>query len=202
MTITFPLTLPVVPRGITLRGRTAVTRNLNRFSLKEQIYKHAGDRWELDLDYPPLDVTNMRLMQAFALSLDGGNGTFLYGDALMGTPRGAASGTPVINGGSQTGKTLVTSGWAASITGILKAGDYLQFGTQAELHVVLADANSDGSGNATFDIWPTIRVSPSNGSAVVVTNPKGTWRLLFPDVEWTVGLERVYEFTLSATEAV
>ena len=96
---------------------------------------------------------------------------------------GVATGTPLVNGGSQgttwdatkdTGtQTLVTDGWTNSTTGILKAGDVFTIAgvfavnpvTKATLpflrqFVVTADANSGAStGPATITISPPIITS-------------------------------------------
>ncbi|MDH4122429.1 MAG: hypothetical protein OEV94_12070 [Deltaproteobacteria bacterium] len=95
---------------------------------------------------------------------------------------GAQGGTPVVNGASQVGSFVVTSGWTASVTGVLLQGDVIQFGaTDAAAGAVLAcnpqtrlstgvracwlvtaNVNSDGVGNATIPIYPAI--SPMSGT--------------------------------------
>lgn len=85
---------------------------------------------------------------------------------------GALGGTPLVNGASQTGASIITDGWTASVTGVVKKGDVLTFADVFEVNpqsrqstgqlaqfVVTADANSDGSGNATISISPSMTVS-------------------------------------------
>ena len=102
---------------------------------------------------------------------------------------GVATGTPLVNGGSQNvtyaassgtpSQTLVTDGWTNSITGIVKAGDVFTLAgvfavnpvpgegatgktvmPYLQQFTVLADANSGGStGPATLTISPAIIVS-------------------------------------------
>ncbi len=86
---------------------------------------------------------------------------------------GVRTGTPVVNGASQTGYQLVTDGWTPGTTRILARGDYISFND--ELHIVADDVNSDGGGAATINIEPYIRVSPANNDAIEVTNPQGTF---------------------------
>jgi hypothetical protein len=86
---------------------------------------------------------------------------------------GSQGGTPVTKSGvSQTGSSLITTGWSNSITGVLNAGDIF---TIAGVHsvnpqtrkstgllqqfVVTATANSNGSGTATLTISPSIVTS-------------------------------------------
>ncbi len=103
---------------------------------------------------------------------------------------GALGGTPVVNGASQTGSSLVTNGWTASVTGILNAGDVFtipgvyavnpltQQSTGALRNfVVTATVNSDAGGNVTIPIYPaittsgayqTVTASPASGAAITV----------------------------------
>lgn len=92
---------------------------------------------------------------------------------------GVATGTPLVNGAGQnvnysavkdTGEqTLITDGWTASQTGILKKGDVFTIANVYAVNpvtkekkpflrqfTVKSDANSDGTGNATFTISPPI----------------------------------------------
>ena len=144
---------------------------------------------------------------AFLMKLYGQKGTFLLGDPLGGTARGSASsaaGTPVVNGASQTGGTLAIDGLPASATGYLKAGDYIQLGSAAtaQLYKVLNDADSNGSGEATLDIWPNLRSSPADGSTVVVANAKGVFRLASNESNWNINNLAFYGITFGAVESL
>lgn len=97
--------------------------------------------------------------------------------------------TPLVNGASQTGSTLITDGWASGAT-TLKAGDVftiagvnavnpLSYADTGELQqfVVLADI-SDTTGAMTISISPsiitsgqlqTVTASPANDAAILVT---------------------------------
>lgn len=106
---------------------------------------------------------------------------------------GAFGGTPVVNNAGQTGSSLVTNGWTASVTGLLNVGDVFtiagvhavnprnfQSTGQLQNFVVVATANSDSGGNSTISISPAITISgayqtvdasPANLAAITV---KGT----------------------------
>lgn len=118
---------------------------------------------------------------------------------------GQQGGTPLINGASQTSNSspqansmpLVTDGWTAAAANRLKAGDVITITgvndvnpmTYADLgykkqFVVVSDAASDGSGNATLTIAPAIVTSgpyqnvtaaPADNAAIqVVTGTAST----------------------------
>lgn len=103
---------------------------------------------------------------------------------------GLQGGTPLSNGATQTGASIATDGWSNSITGVVKAGDVLTFAGVYSVNpltkistgilqdfVVTADANSNGSGQATILISPpvttstayqTVSTSIADNSAIVV----------------------------------
>jgi hypothetical protein len=105
----------------------------------------------------------------------------------------------LVQGAAQTGSSIVTDGWTAGQTGVVKVGDYIQVGT--ELKIVTADANSDGSGNTTISIAPPIRVSPNDNAAIVVTNP--TVIMCLSDgnqARWQVQPTPVYNLSIACEE--
>jgi len=82
------------------------------------------------------------------------------------TPLGSAGGTPLVNGASQTGSSLVTDGWTVSTT-VLKAGDIISIGTNgSKVYRVTSDVTSDVSGNATINIFPDLISSPANNANI------------------------------------
>jgi len=99
---------------------------------------------------------------------------------------GALGGTPLANSAAvQTGASIIIDGCSNSITGFLKEGDVVQFAGVYAINplnyqtlsnlmdfTVTADVDSDGSGNATVPISPSIVTSGAlqNVSAGVADN--------------------------------
>lgn len=206
MAITYPLALPTHTgvASVRLRAQDIVTMNMSPFSGVQQVYKYSGQYWEADISLPPMKREDAEYWMTFFMKLGNQYGTFLMGDPNGATARGVATGTPVVNGGGQTGYELVTDGWTPDTTGILKAGDYFQLGTgeNSRLYKVLDDVNSDGSGNATFDIWPNLRSSPADNASIIVSNPKSVFRLTTPAAEINVNQASIYGMTFGAIEAL
>lgn len=90
-------------------------------------------------------------------------------------PNGLGGGTPVVAGASQVGDSIDTSGWSNNITNVVRAGDVLKFAGDNAVYRVRDDANSNGSGLATINITPNLRVSPAN--LAVVTRTGVTFRI-------------------------
>jgi hypothetical protein len=177
---------------------------MSPFTYQQQAVAHAGQRWEVDVTLPAMNRADAEQWVAFLVSLRGQFGTFTLGDPVGASPRGSAGGTPLVNGASQIGGTLNIDGCTASQTGWLKAGDYIQLGTagSATLHKVLADADSNGSGQVALDIWPYIRTAPSDNATVVVTNTVGRFRLADNEQNWSIRETALYGITFGGIEAI
>ena len=206
MAITYPLTLPSHTgiRNITLRAVNTVGLTQSPFTYAQQAVAHSGQRWEVDVTLPAMNRADAEQWVAFLISLRGQLGTFTLGDPVGASPRGSAGGTPLVNGASQIGGTLNIDGCTASQTGWLKAGDYIQLGTagSATLHKVLADVDSNGSGQVSVDIWPYIRTSPSDNASVTVTNTVGRFRLASNTQNWSIRDTALYGITFGGVEAI
>lgn len=209
MAETYPLTLPSHTGIATVmwaaENRVAVAES--PFTLHQQVVKHAGQRWSGTYALPAMKREDAEVWNAFLLRLDGSFGTFLMSDPVATAPRGSASstpGTPVVNGASQTGHELAIDGLPASATGYLKAGDYIQLGSgsSAKLHKVLEDVDSNASGEATLNIWPDLRSSPSDDATVAVSNAKGVFRLVDNTVNWNIAANGFYAISFSFVEAL
>jgi hypothetical protein len=103
---------------------------------------------------------------------------------------GQQGGTPLVNGASQTGSSLITDGWTAAVANRLKQGDVFtiagvngvnpqtrQTTGALQQFVVTADAASDVAGNCTISISPAIVASgafqtvtalPADNAAITV----------------------------------
>jgi len=129
-----------------------------------------GARWVSTFGWNGLTDLDVRILKAWLNKLSGRAGRFYLTDYTHKTPSGTAQGSPVVNGASQTGRTLVTSGWTPNQTALLLPGDYFSVGSQ--LCVITETASADGSGNATLTFEPPLRLSPSNALTVVTASPK------------------------------
>jgi len=209
MAESYPLALPAHTgiAQIRLLARNVVGVSTSPFNLKQQVFRHPGQRWEADVTLPPLQRADAELWASFLLRLRGQQGTFLLGDPANATPRGTASatpGTPVVNGASQTGDELNIDGLPTSETGYLKAGDYIQLGSgaTATLHKVLEDVDSNASGEATLNLWPQVRTAPADNAAVTVSNAQGNFRLASNETMWDINSATLYGITFGAVEAL
>lgn len=191
-------------RSVELRAINAVIYEMSPFTFAGQAQASSGQMWQADVTLPPMKREDAEKWIAWLVSLRGQFGTFNMGDPSAATPRGVATGTPRVNGASQTGEDLNIDGCTANVTGWLKAGDYIQLGAAgtATLHKVLADVDTNASGEATLSLWPHIRSAPADNATVVVSDTVGRWRLASNESSWSVNEASIYGITFSAREAI
>ena len=160
-----------------------------------------GARWRCTLNLPTMQREQAGAVEAFLMRVsDLGNRFHMerHDRPLM----GAGGGTPVVYGGGQTGRSIMTDGWPAGAV-ILRAGDMIQLGPN-RLHMVTADVTSspggilfdengdplltedsppqqiqvDGAGRASIPIEPPLQSSPAANAPVQIgTNAKAVFML-------------------------
>ena len=208
MTISYPLAMPTVAniRSIELTATNAVSYSRSPFTFAGQAQEFTGKMWQATVTLPAMKRAAAEEWIAFLLSLKGQVGTFNLGDPMAETPRGSARNADniSINGALTSGSEIVMDGGVQNQTGYLKSGDYLQIGTgpTQQLFKVLADANTNGTGQITVDVWPNVRTSIANDALVTVQSTKGIFRLASNETNWSVNEVAVYGMTFAAIEAV
>ncbi len=164
-----------------------------------QTSSRKGSLWKASLQFANLSGDDRREMQAFVVKLNGQQHRFTLHDHSY-TRRGAGGGTLLINGGTQSGTSLVCDGATASVNNYLRAGDYISFNN--ELHMVIADANSDASGNVTLSIAPPIRKTAANNTVVDYLTPVSGVFMLAGPASWDTQPGIISSFTIEAVEDV
>ena len=194
MAISYPLALPtnIGMASIELRAKNTVAVSMYPFTYKQQTQSYDGQMWEADISLPPLNRDDAEAWISFLMSLKGMTGTFLLNDPSAKTVRGTAT-SAVITG------AVGASSVAVTMTGTLKAGDYIQLGTAADatLHKVLQDQ----SGDCTLEIWPKLRKARSSVSADL-TNSAGVFRLSANETSWSVNNASFFGISFGAMEVV
>lgn len=141
-----------------------------------------GDRWRVTLQFPPFQGDDGHDVKAFLVELgEYDNWVAVPDDGY--TLRGSGGGTPLVAGGSQTGKTLNIDGLPLSTTGVLLRGDRIGL-TTGQVIIVAADVDSDGSGAAAVSLTTPLRASPTDNTHVEFTRPLIVCRLADPSTGW------------------
>lgn len=202
MPFSYPLTMPLspAPRESRIRLVRAQSSSQSPFTFDKSIYSYSGQRWEVELDFPPMTLTTAQEWISFFLELQGQEGTFYFSDPDGGY-RGSPVGTPTIKSVNANKRQLVSQGWTPSSNNVLKAGDWFQVGS--ELKRCIADVDSDGAGEATIYFQSRVRdTALTNGSPITVNGAKGIFRLAAPDFEYNSDSLKLHGFSLIAVEAI
>ena len=130
MAINFPSDL--YSRGETWRQDTNNQSFSSDLTKTEQIATLPGSRWRCTLPFVNLNREDGRKLNAFLMALRGRAGEAYITPYDARTILGSPGGTPLVDGGGQSGGSIDTNGWSSSAT-VLKAGDY--FSVNGELKV-------------------------------------------------------------------
>ena len=204
-TPSYPLTLPTVT-GITTQNwgmERVVAVTESPFTNQEQVYEHDGAQWKATFTLPPMKKDSASIWLAFLMSLRGRRGTFKIGDQDRKTIQGVATGTILVNGASQTGNAINLDGFAVSTSNVFKAGDYIQINSY--LYMVSANVNSNGSGEATVYVEPSLRSGIeviNDGATVLYTNTTTLMRLDTNELNWDTNKVSTYGISFACSESL
>lgn len=207
MTITYPLSLPASckSQGFSISLLHATEASASDFTFEDNSFQWPGERWEITFTPPPIRDRELAAEWfTFAAKLRGVYGTFLAGDPLGANPRGAGGGTPLVDGADQTGYYLDIKGAPTSTTGWLLKGDYLQVGTgsSARLHMLTANADTDGSGLVTVELAPALAPNIADNTVITIVNAVGVFRMTDKAVSRSQEIGGVYRYGFSARSVV
>lgn len=205
MAISYPLQIPTV--GITsLNWTNAVASLVSRspFTFQGQAQTYPGQ-----IRYAQVTVENRNREDAeewvgFLNALNGCSGTFLMGDPLGNRPRRGSTTGVTVRGSGQSGSTLLVNTNQINETNWASRGDWLQVGvdSNARLYKVTMPANTDVNGYASLEIWPSLRMTSTNGQSVIMNNAKGLFRLSSGTFDYSEQDGCKYSLSFSCEEVI
>lgn len=187
--------LPATPNPAALQWRLVqpAQTNMSEWTGKRQTLASGRGWWECNYILPPVvDTARFNPWRAFVALARGGANEFRvpvdpkpqepdttapsgvtlsldFANREYFSQGGTSSvGTAAVNGGSQTGRSLITDGWPENDT-VLSAGEFVTINDQ--LLQLTADVVSDINGNATITFEPPIRSSPADNDPIEYLSP-------------------------------
>jgi len=208
MAITYPVDVPISDLArITVRENTANVAQFSGFTSQGVVQEYEGDHWGASIGYSRLPRSLAQDVSAFVSKLRGAKGTLVLSFPGYDEPLGAAKdnpSSPAVNGSGQAGneELLVKSG-PASITDWLLPGDIIQVGpaNRPHWHKVLQAVDTDGSGNATIDVWPRVREGTVDSDLVAYTFPLCLFRMI-DQVSFEIERPVLHTFDFTFREAI
>ena len=198
MSGTFPSSPAFASLSVSSVQPTFVSRSISGRRQSRQI---GGQYFRMKASFPPMSRAEFAPIYAFVMKQRGRYESFTLIPPVLNAGLGSPAGTPLVKDASQTGRSVTTDGWSASIN-VFKAGDYLKFANHDKVYTVTADASSDGSGNATINIEPALVTSPANDSAITYTSVPFTVALLSGIQEFDTGTSGLFSFEIDFEEVL
>lgn len=193
--ITFP-TFERAPASLQWRLQPNVLTHTSPFSGGVQTLALPGARWAFQATWTLLAGNAMRAADVFLQQMEGQGNRFYFSHPSYLLPRGTAV-TGSVNGGGQTGRTLSLNIGAGRT---LAQGDFIE--VAAMLLRVTANVTADGAGLVSAPITPALRLSPSNGAALVLAAPKALFMLAGNDAGGVaLGTGSLCDLVVDAIEA-
>lgn len=172
-----------------------------------------ADWWYGEISLPQLSAPDARAWSAFFSSCRGMLNVFPCGHPGFIRPSGTLSGTtglPVVSGlNPAMSYALNIRGLKANVRRVLLPGDLIQLnpvlgdGNEGvcRLHEVVDPVNADASGNATIDLWPSLREAVTDGTLLSFSRAKGLFRLATNDTSALMTQTRLTGMSFTIIEA-
>jgi len=158
-----------------------------------------GQRFKFSATYPPMRRSDFAPVTAFIMKQRSQKETFQIALPDLKNAKGDVSGTVLVNGSHSAGDTTIT---VDAMTGTLKAGDFVKFGGDSKVYMVVADATADGSNEATLTIEPPLRSALSDNASVTYDGVEFTVRLTNDIQQFNTDDLDLYKFEVDFIEAL
>ena len=195
-------TFPTSPAFDSLDVRSIQPTFVSRtISGRRQARQIGGQYWIITATFAPLTRAQFQPIYAFVMSQRGRFDSFSLSLPVIKSGLGTPTGTPLGNGASQTGRTVVTDGWNND-TVVFKAGDFVKLSGNDKVYMITSDIQSNGSGQATLAIEPALVASPANDEAVVAENIPFTVALAGGVQEFATGTTGLFSYDVDFEEVL
>ena len=183
-----------VANSISITG-IAPTLTSVTHSLKRQARSRGGQRWLMDINYPPLTRAQFAPIWAFANKQQGQYGTFTYQPPIYKDTSGTATGTLLVNnaGGYAAGSSTIA---ADGLTGTLKAGDFIKFAGHDKVYTITAD------GATSLTIEPALLESVADNEVITYNDVPFTMAFTTDTQEMSVSTGGFVAYQIKLVEVV
>lgn len=170
-------------------------------SLKRQVRSRGGQRWMLNVSFPPMTRAEFAPIYAFSVKQKGQYETFTYVPPTISTTRGSSGETPVVNGAISAGAvTASVDGLTASTSNILRAGDFIKFSDHTKIYMVTDDMSSDGSGDATLNFHPAATEAIPDDATITIASVPFTVSFQDDVREYGTNYTNLYSYEINLIE--
>tara|TARA_R100000278_G_scaffold14236_2_gene14982 strand:+ start:7288 stop:7890 length:603 start_codon:yes stop_codon:yes gene_type:complete len=198
MSGSFPTSPAASSVSITSLEPTLVSISQN---LKRQVRKRGGQRWQLEIEFPPMTRSEFAPIYAFAIKQKGQFETFTYIPPVVSTSQGDTTESPVVDGALTVGSSSATiDGLTASESGIIKAGDFFKFSGHSKIYMATADLDADGTGHGTLSFAPDLLNAVANDETITFAAVPFTVAFTQNLTQFNTDTTALYGFSMSLIE--
>ena len=174
----------------------SVTQNLKR-----QVRRRGGQRWLLEVEFPPMTRAEFAPIYAFAMKQQGQFETFTFIPPVISTSQGDTTESPVVDGAVSIGASSATiDGLTASESGIIKAGDFFKFSGHSKIYMATADLDADGTGHATLNFAPDLLNAVANDETITFASVPFTVAFTEDVTQFNTDVSTLFGYSMSLIE--
>lgn len=208
MSGTFPSTQGL--RGLNFSNSQAnsITTSI---SGRRQVKSQGAQLFSFTAQTPPMTTAEYKEVMGFFAAQEGQFGSFQIVLPNISTPAGSVTGNVLNVNGAQTAgdKTITVDGGVINQTGYLKKGDVVRFtakgGTPqigSKVYILTADADTNGSGQATLNIEPGLIEAIADDTDVETNDVQFTVYKSSPETEFQTGVSDFTQLEFECAEAI
>ena len=186
----FPITPK--PSSISIASVSPTLMSLTH-SLKRQVRRRGGQRWLIDVNYPPLSRTEFAPIWAFSIAQQGQFKTFDYIPEIYGSTSGTATGSLIANGTYTAGDSIIS---ATGLTGTLKAGDFVKFDGHDKVYMITID------GDTTLNIEPALVADVADLEAIIYNDVNFKVAFTSDSTNMSVAVNQYVKYNVKLVEIV
>jgi len=174
----------------------SVTQNLKR-----QVRRRGGQRWMLEVQFPPMTRSEFAPIYAFAMKQQGQFETFTYIPPVISTSQGDTTESPIVDGAVSVGANSATiDGLTASESGIIKAGDFFKFSGHSKVYMATADMDADGTSHATLNFAPNLLNAVANNETITFASVPFTVSFTEDITQFATDTTALFGFSMTLIE--
>ena len=147
-------------------SKTKITETLSGRKLR---FSSAGTRFSATIRYPRMSVADFLPIQAIATQAQGPLNSFdIVLPTISDNSTAYGSATVTVDGNQSAGDSTIQVSTNQTSQTILKAGDVVRFASHTKVYMLTSDVTTDGAGDATLNITPSLFEDIVNNSTVTI----------------------------------
>jgi hypothetical protein len=162
-------------------------------SLKRQARRRGGQRWLIDVKYPPLSREEFAPIWAFSIAQQGQFKTFEYIPEIYNATSGTATGSIIADGTYTAGDSIIST---TGLTGTLKAGDFIKFDGHDKVYMITID------GSTTLNIEPALIADVADLEAITYNDVPFKMAFTGDITNMSVAVNQYVSYNLKLVEIV